>query len=219
MRYRDILFDVDSTLVSIEGLDWIAKMKGKEKEVAQLTARAMNGGLPMREAMRVKMDILRPGYLDLMKMGDAYIANIVPGARETVQILQQAGHEVWILTGNFQPAVGVLAVFLCIPASQVITNEIWFDDNGEYGGFDLDNLLSNNHGKAKVIQSYGDKLQRAVMIGDGSTDLDTKPVVDLFIGYGGVARRQKIEEGSEVYVAEPDLRAVLPHILDKTATR
>src|SRR3989304_4903743 len=169
MKIENILFDVDSTLVTFEGLDFIAEAKGKKQQVERLTAQAMNGHLPMREAMKIKLDIIRPNFFDLVKLGEAYVKNVVPGVKETIHQLKKAGYEVWILTGNFQPAVGILANFLCIPLSHVITNEIWFDDQGHYVSFSLDHPLSNNGGKAKIIRSYGKRLLNSIMIGDGAT--------------------------------------------------
>ncbi len=207
-----MIFDVDSTLVTIEGLDFLAMLKNKQAELAPLTSLAMNGQLSMREAMEIKMNTIRPSYSDLEKMGQAYLNHIVPGAQDTIHQLQATGHKVWILTGNFRPAVGMLADYLGIPPRQVITNEIEFDKHGEYVGINLNHPLSNNHGKAKIIQEYGEQLQHAIMIGDGATDLDAKPVVEKFIGFGGVVFRPAIAEGADVYITKLDLREVLNYI-------
>ena len=59
---------------------------------------------------------------------------------------------------------------------------------------------------------------RAAFVGDGVTDLETKPVVDLFIGFGGVAVRPKVKENAGVYVEDKDLRAVLRHLLPQNST-
>ncbi len=212
VKIYNIIFDVDSTLVTIEGLDYLARLKNKHLELAPLTAQAMNGQLSMREAMEIKMNIIRPSVSDLKKMGHAYLEHIVPGAQETIRQLQNAGHMVWILTGNFQPAVGMLAEYLGIPPIRVITNEIMFNKHGEYVAINLDHPLSNNHGKAKIIQRYGKQLQHAIMIGDGATDLDAKPVVEKFIGFGGVVFRPAIAKATDMYITKLDLREVLNYI-------
>lgn len=212
IKMKNIIFDVDSTLVTIEGLDFLAELKNKQAELVSLTSQAMNGQLSMRKAMEIKMNTIRPSYSNLVQMGQAYLDHIVPGAQETIPQLQAAGHTVWILTGNFQPAVGMLADCLGIPPKHVITNEIEFDEHGEYVGINLDHPLSNNHGKAKIIQQYGKRLQNAIMVGDGATDLDTKLVVEKFIGFGGVVFRPAIAKVAEVYIKKLDLREVLNYI-------
>lgn len=212
LHMKNIIFDVDSTLVTIEGLDYLAALKQKQAKLAPLTFQAMNGQLSMRSAMEMKMNTIRPSFSDIQKMGKAYLEHIVPGAQDTIRQLQEAGHAVWILTGNFQPAVGMLADYLGISKKYVITNEIEFDEHGEYVAINLDHPLSNNHGKAKIIQGYGKQLQHSIMVGDGATDLDTKFVVEKFIGFGGVVFRPAIAKAAEVYIKKLDLREVLNYI-------
>ena len=49
-----------------------------------------------------------------------------------------------------------------------------------------------------MIRSWKSTLhpQRVIMIGDGVSDLETKPDVDLFIGFGGVVERAKVKQGA-----------------------
>ena len=44
-------------------------------------------------------------------------------------------------------------------------------------------------------------IAHAVMIGDGSTDLETLPVVDCFIGYGGVIERPIVKEKASAFIS------------------
>ncbi len=44
-----------------------------------------------------------------------------------------------------------------------------------------------------------------MMVGDGSTDLVTKNVVKLFVGFGGVKRRPAVADGAEVFVYSKSL--------------
>jgi phosphoserine phosphatase len=48
-------------------------------------------------------------------------------------------------------------------------------------------------------------------VGDGVTDLETKPVVDLFIGFGGVHVRPRVKENAPVFVT--DFASVLKHLM------
>jgi hypothetical protein len=52
-----------------------------------------------------------------------------------------------------------------------------------------------------------------VLIGDGMTDLEALPEVDLFIGFGGVVERQEVARQSPLYLREPSLGALLPWVL------
>lgn len=44
-------------------------------------------------------------------------------------------------------------------------------------------------------------IKHAVMIGDGSTDLETSSVVDCFIGYGGVHERPIVKRNASFFTS------------------
>ena len=46
-------------------------------------------------------------------------------------------------------------------------------------------------------------------------NLETKPVVDLFIGYGGVVVRPVVKEQANVYITSDSLASLLPILLDQ----
>lgn len=121
-----IIFDLDSTLVRIEGLDWLAERKEKDNQVKQLTKQSMEGLIGVQEAMIKKMDLISPTYEDFLCLGQKYSESVVKGAKETIATLHKLGKEVWIVTGNFQPAVGILASELGIPANKIVCNKIFF---------------------------------------------------------------------------------------------
>lgn len=211
--YDAIVFDVDSTLVTIEGLDWLAKYKGCEDGVVELTRRSMEGIFDFQEAMIQKMNILSPSYADLERLGQAYCDHIVPGAADAIAQFHAQGKEVWILTGNFQPAVGILARKLEIPIDRVISNRVFFDDAKAYAGFDAESPLAKNGGKAIKIQDVLNREgKRVAFVGDGKTDLEVKPYVALFIGFGGVAERAIVKAEADIYISELSL-ASLPDLI------
>ena len=41
---------------------------------------------------------------------------------------------------------------------------------------------------------------RAIMVGDGLSDLEARDVVDLFIGFGGAVYRSRVVSESPVYI-------------------
>jgi hypothetical protein len=48
------------------------------------------------------------------------------------------------------------------------------------------------------------------MIGDGVSDLATRAVVDLFVGFGGVVARPKVRDQADVFVQTSSLAPILP---------
>jgi len=212
-KFDSVVFDVDSTLVKIEGLDFIAKKKGKGPEIEKITMDAMNGNILMEGAMKAKMEAIAPNYQELVDMGHAYIKNLTNGAREVVDILKQNGIKVWLITGNFQPAVGILAKHLKIDNGCVFSNIVYFDEQMNYKGFDQNNPLGKNGGKSQIIKKFKKEMKKVVFIGDGSTDAEAKNEVDLFIGFGGVVLRPKVQAIADIYLKDPNLKAILPFIL------
>src|SRR5690349_741380 len=55
-----IFFDCDSTLSAIEGIDELARFKGKEWRVGILTEKAMNGDLDLAEVYGKRLQAIRP---------------------------------------------------------------------------------------------------------------------------------------------------------------
>lgn len=214
-KFDVIVFDLDSTLVKIEGLDWLAQHLGKGQKVLDLTNKSMEGLIGVEEAMDKKMKIISPSYMDLVALGNKYCTELVEGAKELIDLLHKAGKEVWIVTGNFQPAVEIVAKELKIPINRIICNEVYFDKNGNYRGFNKDNPVSKNGGKAQVVRNIikNDSKAKIVFIGDAITDLETKDDVDLFIGFGGVNIRSVVKEQSDVYIKSKNLLSLQKFII------
>jgi phosphoserine phosphatase len=212
-----VFFDVDSTLVKIEGLDALGRRKNIGEQVANLTKRAMNGELPNEQVMEGKMRLLSPSQKDMATLAQEYLANMVDDAPEVVHYLQKAGISVGIITGNFHPAVDPLAKALGIKRRNVYANPMYFDAQGNYRGYDQNHPLINKGGKAKVVQQLRSRYKSITMVGDAKTDLETKPYVNIFIGFGEVERRSIVENEANIYVASESLAPVLLYVLPRRA--
>lgn len=55
-----VCFDVDSTVIMEEGIDELAEFCGKGEEVSNLTKEAMGGSMTFQEALRRRLDIIKP---------------------------------------------------------------------------------------------------------------------------------------------------------------
>jgi phosphoserine phosphatase len=55
-----VCFDVDSTVIREEGIDELAEFCGKGEEVSNLTKEAMGGAMTFQEALRRRLDIIKP---------------------------------------------------------------------------------------------------------------------------------------------------------------
>jgi len=110
-----ILFDLDSTLVTIEGFDEIARKKGVYEEVAAATQKTMDGDIPFAEAFANKLQILKPSQKDALWLVDLYKNNLEKNAFETVEKLSELKDvKVGILSNNLDIVVKEFSKFLSL---------------------------------------------------------------------------------------------------------
>ncbi len=225
LGFQRVIFDCDSTLVTVEGIDELARLKGQTEHIAELTRLAMDGKIPLEQVYAERLELLRPTRAELLGVGRIYRRTLVPQAAEVVTALQAAGVEVYIVSGGLKAAVLDLAEFLNIPAGRVHAvsveldqlSGIWWEyARHQYAGNPEERYfafaptpLAESTGKAAVVRALAGE-KRAMMVGDGSTDLAAKEAVRLFVGFGGVESRPAVREGADVFLSSPGLAAILP---------
>lgn len=206
LRYRLVFFDVDSTLVTIEGIDVLA---GENREIVKLTEAAMNGEIALEEVYARRLEIIRPNRGAIEALARRYRESLVDGAQEVIAELQRNGAIVHLVTAGIEQAIAPLAEHLGVRNVHAV--KLQFDANGEYAGFDRRSFLTRSGGKELVVRDVRARTKgKAAFIGDGVSDLEAKPAVDLFIGFGGVHVRPKVKENAAVYVTA--FRDVLAHL-------
>lgn len=209
--------DCDSTLSRIEGIDELARAKGDEvfSWVVDLTNAAMNGEVPITEVFPRRMEIIRPDRALCDEIGRLYVETIVPGAVELIRDLKAAGWLPVILSGGFEPIIRPLADYLGIVHVEAVP--LYFNEDGSYKGYGEDYPTTRNLGKNEVIRSWKQSMhpKHVLMMGDGVSDLETKPDVDAFIGFGGVVTRPKVAGACDHWLADMNDRSVLNHIISE----
>lgn len=208
-----IIFDCDSTLSAIEGIDELARVRGADvfAQVEGMTNDAMDGKIPVEEVFARRLAIIQSTRADVEAVGRLYIERIEPTALATITTLQAAGWTPLILSGGFRQAILPLAAHLGVKRVEAV--DLFFDQSGKYTGFDEKYPTTRSGGKPQVIAALKQELRpaRIVMVGDGVSDLETRPEVDLFVGFGGYVTRSKVQQGSAVFIKQ--LAELLPHLL------
>ncbi|MEE9128084.1 MAG: HAD-IB family phosphatase [Planctomycetota bacterium] len=209
--FTSFWFDCDSTLSSVEGIDVLSERVSEDlrNDIQELTRSAMDGELPLAEVYEQRLAAIAPGNQDLEAAGQSYIQNLVPYARETLAALASLHKTVGIISGGLRQPVLMLARHLEVPAERVFAVQALVDEDGHYLGFDRQSKLWRNGGKPAVLQSLPEDQRPLLFVGDGITDLEAKDVVDLFVGFGGVARRKAVQENADAYISENSLLPVL----------
>ena len=211
MSFEVVCFDCDSTLSKIEGIDELARRVGLGDELAKLTDSAMNGDVALEDIYGKRLDLIKPNRDAIDWLAEFYIAELVDGVAEVFAELQKHNKTVHIISGGLLPAILPLAKLLNVPVEQVHAVDIYFAENGDYLGYEIESPLAKNGGKAAIIKSL--QSTNTFMIGDGKTDLEAQQVGAKVIGFGGVVNRKLVREHADFFIVDKNLTAVLPYIL------
>jgi len=197
-----ICFDCDSTLSAIEGVDELARARGPEifAQVEAMTEDAMNGLLPLEAIFARRLEIIQPRRQEAAAVAQRYLETVEPTARATVAALRRGGWTPIIVSGGFSPAILPLADWLGIGRVEAV--DLYFGEDGAYGGYDADYPTTRSGGKSEVIRRLRSELHpaRVMMVGDGVSDLEATAAVDQFIGYGGYIARPQVEREASAFI-------------------
>jgi phosphoserine phosphatase len=204
-RFNSIVFDVDSTLSGIEGIDWLAALRGPETEAwsAALTERAMRGEIPIEAVYGQRMGKVRPDRAEIEQLGREYVERIAPGAREAFAEFHERDIELVMVSGGLREAILPLARELRVDDSRLYAVSVFFDDEGAYAGFDERSLLTRQDGKRITVRDMG--LRGPILaVGDGMTDCEMKPVVETFAAFTGFTKRAPVIERADFVIEKFD---------------
>ena len=207
-KFRLVFFDVDSTLVTIEGIDVLA---AGNPVVVRLIEKAMNGEVALDQVYARRLDMIRPTRASIETLAQRYLDSLVTGAEDTIRALVDTGCIVHLITAGIEQALTPLATKLRVALHAV---PLRFSAAGDYEDFDRKSPLTHARGKEVVVRDIRARTKgKAAFIGDGASDLEAKPAVDLFIGFGGVHTRPRVRENADVFVAGPGLNDILPYLI------
>jgi phosphoserine phosphatase len=214
-RVSTVLFDCDSTLCAIEGIQYISR---DNAEVEALTRAAMNGDVPLEAVYGERLARVRPGRGVLDRLGQEYIATLMPDAREVVVALLHEGIRVRIISGGLLPAVRILGHELGLGDADIAAVGVNFDPAGEYAGYDESSPLARAGGKRELVEAWRAELPAPILlVGDGATDAEAAPALDVFVAYCGVAERPGVVAKADHVITSESLAPVLPLALGEDA--
>ena len=203
--FASVVLDVDSTLCGVEGIDWLAALRGSDvgAKVTELTSQAMRGRIALDAVYGERLALVRPARYEVDMLANLYISSLAPGAARAVRRLRDAGRRVVILSGGVREAILPLGRKLGVPDGDVHAVAVHFTADGDYEGYDSRSLLATAVGKRTVVESLA-LPPRVLAVGDGATDLAIRPVVDAFAAYTGFVRRDAVVKDADLVVESFD---------------
>lgn len=222
--YKHVIFDCDSTLTSIEGIDALASQLGKAWRVSVLTEAAMSGDVELEDVYAKRLRTLKPTRRQVQAIKQLYKQNAVTDAKSVISALLSLGHEVYIISGGLAEPVIEFGTYLGVPRQNIRAVSLEYDqlkgswwqqiedqpNEAERYLTHADEALTISDGKAIIIKELlKQRTGRSVLVGDGVSDLLAGQAVDLFVGFGGVARRKKVAHEAPVFITSESLSPLL----------
>lgn len=200
-----VVMDVDSTFIQEEVIELLAAKAGVEKEVADITHRAMNGELDFEASLRERVKMLTGLPATALDAVQSEIT-LTPGARTLTQTLAKIGFHTALVSGGFIEVVKPLADRLGVHDVRANQLEIV---NGHLTG-NLVGKVIDRKAKAEALVDFARihdiPMSRTIAIGDGANDLDMLHTAALGIAFNA---KPYVRESADASVTTPYLDTVL----------
>lgn len=204
-RWRLLILDVDSTLITQEVIELLAARSGYLDEVARVTAEAMDGRLDFAESLRRRVALL--AGLDAAVLAEvAAELELTEGAETLIRTLQAHGVCCGIASGGFVQTCETLMTRLGLDFCAANTLEVV---DGRLTGRVTGDIV-DRAGKATALRRFaldqGVDLADTVAIGDGANDIDMLTAAGYAIAFNA---KTALREYADAEVDGPSLEPVL----------
>lgn len=199
---KTFIFDFDSTIFPGETLDEIiqfklkddARSKEKSDKITNICNQGMSGAISMEESLRLRLEIAAPDRKIIENYARTNKERIDPIIINTLIVLQEKGHTVFVVSGGFEEWITPLLAGT-IHAENIHANQI--KDSSRPMTFD--NIIRKD--KEEIIKGLivtrNLSNTEITIIGDGATDFSVfeKGLAQFFWGtffYTGAEARKNI---------------------------
>jgi phosphoserine phosphatase len=179
---RLVVFDMDSTLIRVEVIDELAKLKGVGPQVAAITRAAMNGEIDFKESLKRRVALLA-GLPEETLVGLARELPLTEGANRVVTTLKRLGYKIGIISGGFgyfgrqlQKRLGLDYVF---------ANELEIEKGLVTGR--VKGRIIDGPEKAAILRQIASRenimLEQTIAVGDGANDLPMLSIAGMGVAF------------------------------------
>lgn len=177
-----IVTDVDSTFITAEVIELLARRAGKEEKVAAVTDRAMRGELDFATSLAERVATLK-GLPATVIDDVAADIEMTPGAGRLVDLAHERGAKFCLVSGGFSTVLEPLAGRIGI--DQWLANELEVD--GDHLTGRTVGPVVGRETKAEQVKAWAREydigLERTVCVGDGANDLAMLEIAGLGVAF------------------------------------
>lgn len=197
---RKFVFDFDSTLTRVEGLDVLAEiaLAGRPeresivREIQEITNLGIDGEISFTEGLERRIKLLNAHRDDLVKLISVLREKISPSIAANKDFFKTYGSDIYVISAGFKEFIIPIVAEYCIPEDRVYANTFTFDESGKIVGFDAENMLARHNGKIDCLKALN--LEGEVqVIGDGYSDYVMREagIAHKFFAFTENVRREK----------------------------
>lgn len=205
-RKKLLIADMDSTMINEECIDELADAVGLKPQVADITARAMNGELDFEQALRTRVALLQGLHRATIEEIRRERITLANGGRTLVHTMRAHGAYTALISGGFT----IFADYFMkrIGFDEATANVLDFD--GDLAAGTVASPIVDRTTKLARLKTLaaerGLDLAETLAVGDGANDLDMIRAAGL-----GVALHAKpvVAEQAQVRIDHGDLTALL----------
>jgi len=201
-----LLADMDSTMIAQECIDEMADLAGFGAEVAQITARAMNGELDFEPALRARVALFRGIERSIIDRTLAERITYTAGGATLVATMKANGAHCALVSGGFTAFTQAVAAHLGFDENHA---NILHEEGGKLTGTVAEPILGRAakvEALERITRHLGLSPAQVIAVGDGANDLGM-----LGVAGAGVALHAKpsVQAQCSLRINHGDLTALL----------
>ncbi|KAA3440667.1 phosphoglycerate dehydrogenase [Rufibacter hautae] len=190
--HKHFIIDFDSTFTKVEALDELcaicipdpARRQKVLTEIQRITDLGMEGEIPLVDSLDQRLALLSANRDHLDTLIEHLRGQISESFKHNKAFFEAFKDDIYIISNGFREFIVPIVRELGVKPENVFANSFTYDENGNITGFDRDNVLTQNQGKAKQIKSLN-LPGEVYVIGDGYTDYEIKEagIADKFYAF------------------------------------
>ena len=201
-----LICDFDSTIVSIETLDELAKFIMRKTEydadlaqkIEEITEMGMQGKISFSQSLYMRLELMQLHRNDIEEFKERVKNAITVSVEKNRKFIEKKCDYMYVVSGGFRDLIVPAATSIGFKEENIFANDFVFNSDGFVVGFDENNYLASTLGKAnqiKALQIDG----CVVMVGDGWTDYEVKQeeVADKFVAFVEHVEREKVVQNAD----------------------